>query len=177
MPLTAKGSTIKSAMEREYGANGERVFYASKNAGTITGVDMDERTDASGLVYVSRSKLMSKIRDGEWEALQDIPGPSSSRRSVELRNTRTGKTITVSVENDADASSLLDAAVAACDALVARVDAMCARVDAESLSEELSRRKKELSAAEKSGDRYAIEAARLELRKLQGEIDLRKERK
>lgn len=40
MPLTAKGEKIKSAMEREYGpGKGERVFYASKNAGTISGVD------------------------------------------------------------------------------------------------------------------------------------------
>jgi len=40
MPLTAKGEEIKSAMEKQYGAEkGEEVFYASKNAGTITGVD------------------------------------------------------------------------------------------------------------------------------------------
>ena len=40
MPLTAKGEKIKGAMQKEYGAEkGERVFYASKNAGTISGVD------------------------------------------------------------------------------------------------------------------------------------------
>jgi hypothetical protein len=40
MPLTAKGNEIKSNMEKEYGAKkGESVFYASKNAGTISGVD------------------------------------------------------------------------------------------------------------------------------------------
>ena len=38
MPLTAKGSTIKRAMTKEYGAKkGKRVFYASQNKGTITG--------------------------------------------------------------------------------------------------------------------------------------------
>ena len=40
MPLTKKGEEIKKAMSREYGAKkGEQVFYASRNKGTITGVD------------------------------------------------------------------------------------------------------------------------------------------
>jgi hypothetical protein len=40
MPLTSKGEEIKANMEQEYGSKeGERVFYASKNAGTIKGVD------------------------------------------------------------------------------------------------------------------------------------------
>lgn len=41
MPLSSKGAEIKSAMTKEYGEKkGEEVFYASKNAGTITGVDI-----------------------------------------------------------------------------------------------------------------------------------------
>jgi hypothetical protein len=40
MPLTEKGSKIKAAMTKQYGAEkGEQVFYASKNAGKISGVD------------------------------------------------------------------------------------------------------------------------------------------
>ncbi len=40
MPLTEKGEEIKSAMAEEYGAKkGGEVFYASKNKGTISGVD------------------------------------------------------------------------------------------------------------------------------------------
>lgn len=39
MPLTAKGRKIKRAMEKTYGKRAERVFYASRNAGKITGVD------------------------------------------------------------------------------------------------------------------------------------------
>jgi hypothetical protein len=40
MPLTEKGEKIKSAMEEKYGSEkGEKVFYASKNKGTISGVD------------------------------------------------------------------------------------------------------------------------------------------
>lgn len=39
-PLTAKGEKILSSMKEEYGAKkGEQVFYASKNAGKIKGVD------------------------------------------------------------------------------------------------------------------------------------------
>ena len=40
MPLTRKGEKIKSAMQQTYGPDkGEQVFYASRNKGTITGVD------------------------------------------------------------------------------------------------------------------------------------------
>ena len=39
MPLTKKGTKIKAAMKKEYGAEkGEKVFYASENKGTIKGV-------------------------------------------------------------------------------------------------------------------------------------------
>ena len=44
MPLTKKGSKIKKAMKKEYGEKkGERVFYASKNKGTIKGVDKSRK--------------------------------------------------------------------------------------------------------------------------------------
>lgn len=40
MPLTSKGKKILSNMKKEYGSKkGEKVFYASKNAGKIKGVD------------------------------------------------------------------------------------------------------------------------------------------
>jgi hypothetical protein len=40
MPLTAKGRKIMANMKQEYGSDrGERVFYASRNKGTISGVD------------------------------------------------------------------------------------------------------------------------------------------
>jgi hypothetical protein len=40
MPLTKKGEKIKEAMQKQYGSKkGESVFYASKNKGTISGVD------------------------------------------------------------------------------------------------------------------------------------------
>jgi len=38
VPLTKKGTKIKSAMEKEYGKKkGDEVFYASQNKGTIKG--------------------------------------------------------------------------------------------------------------------------------------------
>lgn len=44
MPLTKKGSKIKKAMTKEYGKEkGEQVFYASKNKGTIKGVDRKKK--------------------------------------------------------------------------------------------------------------------------------------
>lgn len=40
MPLTAKGKKIKKSMLATYGKKkGERVFWASKNAGKIKGID------------------------------------------------------------------------------------------------------------------------------------------
>lgn len=40
MPLTAKGREILANMEERYGQKkGKEVFYASKNKGTISGVD------------------------------------------------------------------------------------------------------------------------------------------
>jgi hypothetical protein len=44
MPLTKKGKKIKKAMMEEYGnKRGEQVFYASRNKGTIKGVDFKRR--------------------------------------------------------------------------------------------------------------------------------------
>lgn len=40
MPLTKKGNKIMEAMQDEYGdEKGKRVFYASRNKGTISGVE------------------------------------------------------------------------------------------------------------------------------------------
>jgi len=40
MPMTEKGSKIKSAMKKKYGKKkGESVYHASRKKGTITGVE------------------------------------------------------------------------------------------------------------------------------------------
>lgn len=44
MPLTVKGEKIMANMRRQYGdEKAKRVFYASRNAGRITGVDPESR--------------------------------------------------------------------------------------------------------------------------------------
>jgi hypothetical protein len=44
MPLTKKGRKIMRAMKSQYGSKrGERVFYASRNAGRIKGVERGKR--------------------------------------------------------------------------------------------------------------------------------------
>lgn len=44
MPLTKKGKTILADMQKEYGGKkGENVFYASKNAGRIKGVEKTKK--------------------------------------------------------------------------------------------------------------------------------------
>lgn len=47
MPLTSKGEEILSAMRKQYGEKkGESVFYASKNAGKVAGVDRADKLNA-----------------------------------------------------------------------------------------------------------------------------------
>jgi len=44
MPLTDKGEKVMKAMQKQYGAEkGKAVFYASANAGKITGVHENAR--------------------------------------------------------------------------------------------------------------------------------------
>lgn len=47
MPLTAKGQEILHNMEKTYGSEkkAKSVLYASRNAGTITGIDASPTTD------------------------------------------------------------------------------------------------------------------------------------
>ena len=48
MPLTAKGKTVLTAMESQYGAKkGKSVFYASINKGTVKGAEKTRRTRPS----------------------------------------------------------------------------------------------------------------------------------
>jgi len=45
VPLTGKGEKIKKAMKKQYGKKkGEKIFYASANKGTITGIDKKRST-------------------------------------------------------------------------------------------------------------------------------------
>ena len=62
MPLTTKGSKIKSAMTKKYGENkGEQIFYASANKGTITDVEKKQKLAKGGAARkTSKSKVTKK---------------------------------------------------------------------------------------------------------------------
>jgi hypothetical protein len=54
MPLTAKGEKILAGMKKQYGEKkGKQVFYASKNAGKITGVDDVQADDNQHLGFTT----------------------------------------------------------------------------------------------------------------------------
>lgn len=70
-PLTEKGAKIKHNMEREYGkTRGERVFYASRNKGTISGVDRAAESErqtkdlADGKYVSGRDRAKLRTRRG-----------------------------------------------------------------------------------------------------------------
>jgi len=64
MPLTEKGEKIKGAMQQNYGKEkGEAVFYASKNKGTIKGVDKADAETEPG----------EKKQEDEEQEAQDLP--------------------------------------------------------------------------------------------------------
>jgi len=62
MPLTTKGSKIKSAMTKKYGEKkGEQIFYASANKGTITDVEKKQKLAKGGATRkASKSKVTKK---------------------------------------------------------------------------------------------------------------------
>ena len=56
MPLTSKGNEIMSAMEKEYGKNAKKVFYASRNKGTISGVDPESSRKKKTVVHQQQTQ-------------------------------------------------------------------------------------------------------------------------
>ena len=64
MPLTKKGKEIMSSMKKQYGMKkGKSVFYASKNAGKIKGVDRG----FYGHMEVDIKKKPECRGSGEWK--------------------------------------------------------------------------------------------------------------
>lgn len=57
MPLTAKGQEIMAAMKKQYGdKEGESVFYASVNAGKISGVEGAKKNHHSAIAKAMSHK-------------------------------------------------------------------------------------------------------------------------
>lgn len=81
MPLTDKGAEIKGAMAKEYGdKKGEQVFYASKNAGKITGVDEDKDKDKD------KSEDLSKLKKGYGSAFMTVPDEAGEGEGSEVES-------------------------------------------------------------------------------------------
>src|SRR4051812_3017679 len=105
MPLTAKGEEILAQMKEQYGEEkGERVFYAAKNKGTITGVDAmktrakDVTQGRAGDVTQGRAGDVTQGRAGDVtqgrardDGLPGIPHSNAEEPlpSVEATPTRT----------------------------------------------------------------------------------------
>ena len=63
MPLTTKGSKIKSAMTKKYGEKkGEQIFYASANKGTITDVEKKQKLAKGGAARKTSKSAQSKAK-------------------------------------------------------------------------------------------------------------------
>ena len=68
-PLTEKGKEIMGAMKEQYGEKGESVFYASKNKGTIEGVDAKDAEIREG------DRFMTPMGNGEVVAIHKQLNP------------------------------------------------------------------------------------------------------
>ena len=74
-PLTEKGKEIMGAMKKQYGEKkGEQVFYASKNKGAISGVDVKDKKTKDEYKRMSTAELQKKAKEGYFE-LQSDPKP------------------------------------------------------------------------------------------------------
>ena len=67
MPLTDKGKKIMQSMKRTYGGKkGEQVFYATRNAGKVTGVEETSARKSAGTIGLKKGgKAKSKSRVNE----------------------------------------------------------------------------------------------------------------
>ena len=72
MPLTEKGEKILHNMEREYGKKkGESVFYASRNKGTIKGVDKLKEAVKAGEREHAAQEQAQRLMRGEHVSGRD----------------------------------------------------------------------------------------------------------
>lgn len=77
MPLTGKGTEILKSMEKTYGKeNAERVLYASKNKGTITGID--SIADDCQAVADQVESLNRRMDAMDARAAADATGPGAA---------------------------------------------------------------------------------------------------
>jgi hypothetical protein len=126
MPLTSKGSEIKRAMSKEYGpAKGEEVFYASRNKGTISGVDAADRADED--LSPRALRLLIQDIEGDLEELRRAKRPHD--HLVKKRARLIKQLETAEMKNDEaapDWGTVMDSV----NRLVGKMDDCSARMDA-----------------------------------------------
>jgi hypothetical protein len=72
MPLTRKGTEILANFKKEYGPEeGERYFYASKNKGTISGVDSADFPNTDIMERLDALMASCDRLDARLDALRD----------------------------------------------------------------------------------------------------------
>lgn len=118
MPLTEKGREILRAMQRTYGAKrGERVLYASKNKGTITGVDAAsyEETGAGAESWVhgrqnstgyritggDRVSVVARVRDAGRRGLTATDALAAAVRPILAARTADARSAGLAAVRDA----------------------------------------------------------------------------
>lgn len=133
MPLTGKGEKILESMKEEYGAKkGEEVFYASKNARRISGVDSAHDAGKDFWTYKAASEtpsledaikvgaISSTTTEVEWNKL----GPGMKREIVRTAKKR-------SDSSDAPMSERLDTMTQQVNSLGKAARAVAGRMDGE----------------------------------------------
>jgi hypothetical protein len=123
MPLTEKGQKILTSMKKQYGPEkGEQVFYASKNAGKLTGVD--------------DSAYKIEVKDALTEKGHKILHQMREQYGYEGGNTafnkarKEGKISGVERDDDNQHLGFTKGTSTPVEKLVSAVDALAARIDA-----------------------------------------------
>ena len=85
MPLTTKGTKIKSAMKKKYGEKkGEQVFYAAANKGTVKDVEKKQEFKKGGSVRkTSKSKVTKKKSKSRVNEAGNYTKPALRKRLFE----------------------------------------------------------------------------------------------
>ena len=110
MPLTKKGKEIMKSMKEQYGnKKGESIFYASKNKGTIKGVEKA----TLGLMMGKKLIDKSKEKTGTILPLGVAASLESNRKKLKYARSSTGKMMKVEkVKGALEKASKLHAAQA-----------------------------------------------------------------
>lgn len=94
MPLTKKGNKIMQSMREEYGAKkGKSVFYASRNKGTIRGVDPESAPQHKYRKLASMRRTFEDHMREQEDALmgEHEPDPSDPGEEAEDETAHAGK--------------------------------------------------------------------------------------